>query len=318
MPRTSNLKRCPENPRTHSLEPKAPNNGDIGESGSTMPIHIDAGNGVGGGHGRLRGAEQRGMEEWPVIRMAHLSPEQARACGVADNRLTGLGEWDHGLLRAELEALRAADLDLELPGFDCRALADLMPAAVARARLTTRANSTNGRAGPRDVRLTDMQTARESARDGEPASARGNGGGPDWLDGGAERPKKKGATHASPLHPLGPPVKAKGTRVMTAPGFPLCCRDDMSSRQIVNVLTRRHGGGGKWFTLRGSEGDSPSLCKPDMVYTLDRSHGLHADAPEKVGATHASPLRPAATPASDSLRLGRPREHCAYLYFYPR
>ena len=48
-------------------------------------------------------------------------------------------------------------------------------------------------------------------------------------------------------------------------------------------------------------GEGTGMCKPDMVYTLDRGHGLHADALEKVGATHASPLRPARTPASDSL-----------------
>ena len=283
-----------------------PNNAEIGELGCTTPIRIDAGNGVIVGHGRLQAAEQRGVEEVPVVRLAHPNPERARACGVADSRLTELGRWEHGLRSAELEALRAVDLDLELAGRDWKALAYLLPAAVARARLTAKANSTNGRAGPRDVRLTDMQTAREPARDGEPASAGGYGGGADWLDGGAERPGKKGATHASPLHPLGPPVKAKGTRVITAPGFPMCCRDDMSSRQIVNVLTPRHGGGGKWFTLRGSEGDSPSLCKPDMVYTLDRSHGLHADAPEKVGATHASPYarprRPLLIPSASGAR----------------
>ena len=317
MLRIAKLKRYPENHRTCCPEPNAPFSGDIGELGCITPILIDADNTVIDGHDRLQAAEQCDMVEVPAIRLAHLSPEQAQACRIADNRLTELGGWDHGLLSAELEALRAVDLDLELTGFDYKALADPMPMQDARPRLTTGANSTNGRAGRWDVRRTDMQTAREPARDGEPASVGGfAGGGPDWLDGGAKRPEKKGATHASPLHPLGPPVKARGTRVITAPGFPMCCRDDMSSRQIVNVLTRRQGGGGKWFTLRGSEGDSPSLCKPDMAYTLDRSHGLNADAPEKVGATHASPYarprRPLLIPSASGAR----ERHCAYLYLY--
>ena len=58
---------------------------------------------------RLPAAEQRGMEQVPVIRLAHLAPEHVKAYRIADNRLTELGGCDHGLLRAELEALRAAD-----------------------------------------------------------------------------------------------------------------------------------------------------------------------------------------------------------------
>ena len=51
---------------------------------------------------------------------------------------------------------------------------------------------------------------------------------------------------------------------------------------------------------------------------INRVHGLHADDLEKVGAMHASPVRPALTPASDTLRLARPREHCPHLFLYPQ
>ena len=64
--------------------------------------------------------------------LAHLSPELAQGCRIADNRLTELGGWEHGMLSAELEALRAVDLDLELKGLDWKALADLLAAEDAR------------------------------------------------------------------------------------------------------------------------------------------------------------------------------------------
>ena len=124
----ANLKRYPDNPRTHSPEQIAQINGSIGAFGWTTPILIDAEGGVIGGHGRLEAAEQRGMDRVPVIRLAHLTPEQVKAYRIADNRLTELGEWDLRLLSAELEALQAVDFDLELTGFDWKALEDLMPA----------------------------------------------------------------------------------------------------------------------------------------------------------------------------------------------
>ena len=122
-------------PRIHSPEQIAQINGSIGEFGWTTPILIDAEGGVIGGHGRLEAAVQRGMDRVPVIRLAHLTPEQAQAYRIADNRLTELGEWDQGLLSAELEALQAVDFDLELTGFDWKALEDLMPPEDAQATL---------------------------------------------------------------------------------------------------------------------------------------------------------------------------------------
>ena len=128
MLRIANLKRYPENAYKHSPEPNAPIKGDIAELGWTTPILIDADNTVIDGHDRLQAAEQCGMGEVPVIRPAHLNPEQAQACRIADNHLTELGGWEHGMLSAELEALRAVDLDLELKGFDWNALEDLLAA----------------------------------------------------------------------------------------------------------------------------------------------------------------------------------------------
>ena len=127
------LRRYGENPRIHNPEQVAQINGSVGEFGWTTPVLIDAEGSVIGGHGRLEAAEQRGMDEVPVIRLAHLTPEQSRAYRIADNRLTELGGWDHGLLSADLDTLGQADFDLELTGFDWHALEDLMPAEGAPA-----------------------------------------------------------------------------------------------------------------------------------------------------------------------------------------
>ena len=144
----ADLKRYPENPRTHSPEQIAQINGSIGEFGWTTPILIDADNAVIGDHGRLQAAEQRGMEQVPVNRLPHLTPEQAQAYRIADNRLTELGGWDHGLLSAELEALQAVEFDLELTGFDWKALEDLMPAEDAQAAADDQSQPAEGQGRP--------------------------------------------------------------------------------------------------------------------------------------------------------------------------
>ena len=59
-----------------------------------------------------------GLSEVPVIRLAHLTPEQVRAYRIADNRLSELSGWDDELLAAELHALNAAGFDLDLTGFE--------------------------------------------------------------------------------------------------------------------------------------------------------------------------------------------------------
>lgn len=83
----------------------------------TVPILVDRNNVVIAGHGRLEAARLREFDEVPIIRLEHLTDEQARAYRIADNRLTELGEWDStGLLR-ELESLRKLDFDIERTGF---------------------------------------------------------------------------------------------------------------------------------------------------------------------------------------------------------
>ena len=63
MGRIANLKRYPENPRSHSPEQIAQINSSIGEFGWTTPVLIDTECCTTGGHGRLEVAEQRGMDQ---------------------------------------------------------------------------------------------------------------------------------------------------------------------------------------------------------------------------------------------------------------
>lgn len=88
--------------------------------GFNCPVLVDQEDNVVAGHGRLQAASLLGWNEVPTIALEHLTPSQAQAYRIADNRLTDLSEWDEGLLARELKALHEADLDFDLTaiGFD--------------------------------------------------------------------------------------------------------------------------------------------------------------------------------------------------------
>ncbi len=87
--------------------------------GFVSPILLDANNVIIAGHGRLHAASRLGMAKVPVIRLGHLSPEQAKALRIADNSIAVSGvSWDVDLLEAELASLRAVKFDLEPLGLE--------------------------------------------------------------------------------------------------------------------------------------------------------------------------------------------------------
>jgi DNA modification methylase len=106
------------NPRTHSDEQVAKIAASIVEYGWTNPVLVDGDNGVIAGHGRLAAARKLGLDDVPVIELAHLSPTQKRAYVITDNRLALDAGWDEELLALELAELSEAGYDLELTGFD--------------------------------------------------------------------------------------------------------------------------------------------------------------------------------------------------------
>ncbi|OAI75493.1 DNA methylase N-4, partial [Ralstonia solanacearum] len=106
------------NPRTHSEEQVARIAASIVEYGWTNPVLVDGENGVIAGHGRLAAARKLGMDEVPVIELAHLSPTQKRALILADNRIALDAGWDDELLALEFAELADAGYDLTLTGFN--------------------------------------------------------------------------------------------------------------------------------------------------------------------------------------------------------
>lgn len=118
------------NARTHSEEQVAQIAASIREFGWTNPVLIrtDPGGetaGIVAGHGRVLAARKLGIDPVPCIRLDHLTPTQARAYVIADNRLAEQAGWDFRMLAAEFDDLVADGYALELTGFDLDAQKDV-------------------------------------------------------------------------------------------------------------------------------------------------------------------------------------------------
>ena len=90
----------------------------IREFGFQQPIVVDQENVVIVGHTRLLAARKLGLETVPVIVADNLTPEQAKAYRLADNKTGEISEWDDDKLMEELEELFHFDFDMEQFGFD--------------------------------------------------------------------------------------------------------------------------------------------------------------------------------------------------------
>lgn len=104
----------PNNARLH--EPRQINllAKSIQAFGFNVPVLVDADNHVLAGHGRLLACQKLGIQEVPTISLAHLTPAQAKAFMLADNRLTEIAKWDDKLLAIQLKELSLVDLDFDL------------------------------------------------------------------------------------------------------------------------------------------------------------------------------------------------------------
>lgn len=108
----------PRNARTHSKTQIRKLARAIREFGFNSPVAIGADGQVLAGHARIEAAKQLGMNTVPAIRLGHLTPEQARAYMIADNRVAELAGWDMTVLAEEFDALIDLDIDVTLTGFD--------------------------------------------------------------------------------------------------------------------------------------------------------------------------------------------------------
>lgn len=93
--------------------------------GWQQPLVVDRDGVLIAGHVRLAAAKQLGHAEVPVHVADSLTPEQARAYRLADNRVAEEVEWDDGLLTLELQAITDDDLR-RVTGFDATELDKLV------------------------------------------------------------------------------------------------------------------------------------------------------------------------------------------------
>ena len=118
--RIDELKPDPANPRRHSKQQIRKIAHSIRAFGFNVPVLIDRENNVVAGHGRLLACAELGWTEVPTLCLDHLTPAQARAFRIADNRLTEISEWDDRLLAEQLKELSLLGLDfnIEVTGFE--------------------------------------------------------------------------------------------------------------------------------------------------------------------------------------------------------
>src|SRR5712672_2413683 len=114
------LKPDPANPRLHSKKQIRQIADSIETFGFNVPVLVDAKLKVICGHGRLLACRELGWGEVPTLCLDHLSPAQARAFMIADNRLTEIATWNDRLLAQQLKDLSLIGLDfnIEDTGFE--------------------------------------------------------------------------------------------------------------------------------------------------------------------------------------------------------
>ena len=100
----------------------------IAEFGFRQPIVVDEKLVVIVGHTRLEAAKQLGLKTVPVHVAEGLTPAQAKAYRIMDNRSHENAEWDDELLRLEFGDLKLDDFDLALTGFVSEELDKLLGA----------------------------------------------------------------------------------------------------------------------------------------------------------------------------------------------
>ncbi len=108
------LKLDPRNARTHSKKQIDVLARAIKSFGFNNPVLVDKGGTIIAGHGRVEAAKLIGLQKIPTISLEHLTPDQARAYRIADNRIAELASWNEELLRVEFQELSVLDLNFNL------------------------------------------------------------------------------------------------------------------------------------------------------------------------------------------------------------
>ncbi len=112
------LKLNPKNARTHSPEQIEELARSMQAWGFMSAVVADSDGMILAGHARVLAAKKLGLSQVPVILADHLTEAEKMAFAIADNQIALHAGWDLGLLKVQLEALKAEKIDLALVGFD--------------------------------------------------------------------------------------------------------------------------------------------------------------------------------------------------------
>ncbi|MBW8783556.1 MAG: ParB N-terminal domain-containing protein [Novosphingobium sp.] len=82
--------------------------------GFTNPIIAEDDGTIIAGHGRWQAALDLGLQNVPVLRVRHLTPEKIKAYRIADNQLAVMSHWDEEILTLELGELSRIELDFSI------------------------------------------------------------------------------------------------------------------------------------------------------------------------------------------------------------
>lgn len=113
------------NPRKIPAEAVAKVAASLAEFGFRQPIVVDKDGVIIVGHTRLKAATQLGMKKVPVHVAKDMTPEQAKAYRLADNRVAEFTEWDLDALTLEIGELKELSFDIEPLGFSVGELEDM-------------------------------------------------------------------------------------------------------------------------------------------------------------------------------------------------
>jgi DNA modification methylase len=118
--RIEELKPDPANPRRHTKKQIRQIADSMRIFGFNVPILIDRDCKIVAGHGRWLACHLLGITEVPTLCLDHLTPAQASAFMIADNRLTEIGSWNDRALAEHLQELSVHGLDfnIEVTGFE--------------------------------------------------------------------------------------------------------------------------------------------------------------------------------------------------------
>lgn len=121
-----NLKPYNKNPKLHPQEQIDKICKSIRNFGFINPVIVHDELGIVAGHGRLHAATKLKLTHIPVVKVDHLSVDDAKAYLLADNKLGEGYGYDEDLLAEIMAELNSTAYDLSLTGFSDKEISSLL------------------------------------------------------------------------------------------------------------------------------------------------------------------------------------------------